>query len=114
MKKYISILILLLSCVILEAQTLSNENFIYTAVPQKAVKTADFNKLAKEEVIQNVTYFDGLGRPMQSVGIRAGIKSDGSVTDVITHIGYDDFGRLQNVKDKNDNILSENEYHYKN
>ena len=27
---------------------------------------------------------------------------------------YDSFGRLQNVKDKNGNILSENEYHYKN
>jgi YD repeat-containing protein len=26
---------------------------------------------------------------------------------------YDSFGRLQNVKDKNGNILSENEYHYR-
>lgn len=95
MKKYISILILLLSCVILEAQTLSDKNFIYSVAPQKAVNTADFNKLTKEEVIQNVTYFDGLGRPMQSVGIRAAIKSDGSVTDIITHIGYDDFGRQE-------------------
>jgi YD repeat-containing protein len=33
--------------------------------------------------------------------------------DTITYT-YDSFGRLQNVKDKNGNILSENEYHYKN
>jgi YD repeat-containing protein len=33
--------------------------------------------------------------------------------DKITY-NYDGFGRLQNVKDKNGNILSENEYHYKN
>lgn len=33
--------------------------------------------------------------------------------DVITYL-YDNFGRLQFVKDKSGNILSENEYHYKN
>lgn len=33
--------------------------------------------------------------------------------DTITYT-YDSFGRLQNVKDRDGNILSENEYHYKN
>lgn len=31
-----------------------------------------------------------------------------------TTYNYDGFGRLKNVKDKNGNILSENQYHYKN
>nr|WP_315203610.1 DUF6443 domain-containing protein [uncultured Flavobacterium sp.] len=96
MKKYKLILILilaLLSNLNNFAQTLSDENFIYTAAPQKAVKASSFNTLTKDEVIPSVTYFDGLGRPKQSVGIRAGVKSDGSATDIITHIGYDNFGR---------------------
>jgi hypothetical protein len=33
--------------------------------------------------------------------------------DVITY-HYDGFNRLEFVKDKNNNILSENKYHYKN
>lgn len=40
-----------------------------------------------------------------------------SITDTkgdTTTYNYDKFGRLQNIKDKNGNILSENEYHYKN
>ena len=32
--------------------------------------------------------------------------------DKITYI-YDDFNRLKEVRDKNNNILSENEYHYR-
>ncbi|MBC7410095.1 MAG: RHS repeat protein [Arcicella sp.] len=40
-----------------------------------------------------------------------------SITDPrgdVQYYSYDVFGRLQNVKDKDGNILSENEYHYKN
>ncbi len=40
-----------------------------------------------------------------------------SVTDFkgdVQYYNYDDFGRLKSVKDKNGNILSQNQYHYKN
>src|SRR5690606_40793816 len=37
----------------------------------------------------SVTYYDGLGRTIQSVGVRAGGQSQ----DIITPIVYDEFGR---------------------
>lgn len=49
---------------------LSDENYIYTIAPTKP--TTDLSTLASADKIETVTYFDGLGRPMQNVGIRAG------------------------------------------
>lgn len=73
MKKYIPILVLLLlSSVNSKAQILSNDNFIYTAAPQKAVQAANYNTLSASEINHSVTYFDGLGRPMQSIAIGQG------------------------------------------
>jgi len=45
--------------------------------------------LTNDNKIENTTYFDGLGRPKQSIGIRAG----GGRQDIITHVEYDQFGR---------------------
>ena len=73
MKKCIPILfLLLLSSLNSIAQTLSNDNFIYTAAPQRAVKAENYNSLAPSDLKQNITYFDGLGRPIQSVAIKQG------------------------------------------
>jgi RHS repeat-associated protein len=85
MKKYLSLLfLLLLSSVNMMAQTLSNENFIYTAVPQRAVQATNYNTLTPSEVNQSVTYFDGLGRPMQSIAIGQGAnKVNNSILDWI-------------------------------
>ncbi|QTE24564.1 DUF6443 domain-containing protein [Polaribacter cellanae] len=66
---------------------LSNENYIYTITPRKA--TTDVSGLSNDEKIENVTYFDGLGRAKQSIAIRAG----GQKQDIVTHIEYDAFGR---------------------
>ncbi|MBC2844626.1 DUF6443 domain-containing protein [Winogradskyella flava] len=66
---------------------LSNENYIYNITPR--IATGDVTTLSNAEKIESVTYFDGLGRPMQQVGIRAGGNSE----DIITHIDYDGFGR---------------------
>jgi RHS repeat-associated protein len=94
MKKYMPLLILLLfSSTNIMAQTFSDDNFIYTASPKKAVQSANFNTLTKDEINQNVTYFDGLGRPVQTIAIEQG----GNGADIITPIEYDGFGRQ--VKD---------------
>ena len=69
---------------------LSDENYIYNRTARKGVDNiTDFNDLENDEAIKSITYFDGLGRFKQSVGIRAG----GSSQDIVTHGEYDDHGR---------------------
>lgn len=71
------------------AQTLSNDNFVYTTSPKKAVQAAGLSSLTKDEMSQSVTYFDGLGRPVQTTAINQGING----ADIITPVEYDGFGR---------------------
>lgn len=46
-----------------------------------------------ENLIQQVTYFDGLGRPVQGVGIDQSPNETGNYKDIITYIEYDEYGR---------------------
>ncbi|WP_347052237.1 DUF6443 domain-containing protein, partial [Flavobacterium olei] len=89
-KKYIVLLLLLFFTVFSTVgQTFSDDNFIYTIAPKKAVQSANLNTLTKDEMNQNLTYFDGLGRPVQSRVIGQG----GNGEDLITSVEYDGFGR---------------------
>ncbi|MDC1324637.1 DUF6443 domain-containing protein, partial [Flavobacteriaceae bacterium] len=75
------------------AQTPS-ENYVKTTVPQVPVQTTSaVNNLSTDDTQESITYFDGLGRPKQNIGIRQSPTGK----DIITHIGYDAFGR----QDKN-------------
>jgi RHS repeat-associated protein len=69
----------------------SDLNYVHNITPR--IPTTDITTLNTDEKIESITYFDGLGRAAQQVGIRAGGNSE----DIITHIGYDEFGRQ--VKD---------------
>lgn len=96
MKKCIPILLVLLLLLTIQnsiAQALSNENFVYSAAPLKPVQAANYNTLTPSELKQSVTYFDGLGRPIQSNGMGQG----GNAFVIVTHMEYDGFGRQ--VKD---------------
>jgi len=95
MKKYISIIILLLLAIPgINAQTFSDDNFIYKAAPKKKVQSFNFSTLTKDEITQSVTYFDGLGRPVQTTAINQGDTNGGTTNiDIITPIEYDSFGR---------------------
>ncbi|WP_254519198.1 DUF6443 domain-containing protein [Aquimarina sp. Aq78] len=96
MKKQIIYILLLLMGVNLQAQVvLSDKNYVHTTVPQvgmtiaqmEAVNCTNINDIDK--TIESVTYFDGLGRPIQQRAIKA--SKDGK--DIVTHMGYDDYGR---------------------
>lgn len=90
MKKYILLFILLFWVSLsIKAQTFSDDNFVYKAEPKKAVQTGNYNTLTKDDINQSVTFFDGLGRPVQTTAIGQG----GNNTDIITPIEYDEFGR---------------------
>ncbi|WP_348702605.1 DUF6443 domain-containing protein [Tenacibaculum sp. 190524A02b] len=67
---------------------ISNKNYIYTITPQKAV--LNINELTEnKDAIENVTYFDGLGRPEQAINI----EESSTEKDIVTHITYDTSGR---------------------
>ncbi|KRB56692.1 DUF6443 domain-containing protein [Flavobacterium sp. Root186] len=66
----------------------SNENYIFTRTFQTPM-TSTSGILNNKDVIESIGYFDGLGRPVQNIAIKA---SPGK-QDIVTHIGYDGFGR---------------------
>ncbi|WP_374172974.1 DUF6443 domain-containing protein [Flavobacterium tructae] len=90
MKKYIPLLILVFLIAFgARAQTFSDDNFIYVLAPKKPVQTANLNTLTKDEKNHSITYFDGIGRPVQTIAIGQG----GDGQDIITPVEYDVFGR---------------------
>ncbi|MFY7671033.1 DUF6443 domain-containing protein [Tenacibaculum sp. MEBiC06402] len=67
---------------------LSNENYVYKIVPQKAVTTIT-QLTQNKDAIKSVVYYDGLGRTKQSIAI----KQSSNEKDIVTHVGYDELGR---------------------
>ncbi|OED39970.1 hypothetical protein AB832_03755, partial [Flavobacteriaceae bacterium (ex Bugula neritina AB1)] len=66
------------------------QNYIFTRAYQTEMTTPGGIKNNKD-VIESVTYFDGLGRPMQQIGI----KASNSKQDIVTFIDYDEYGRQE-------------------
>ncbi|MCP9201291.1 DUF6443 domain-containing protein [Gramella sp. GC03-9] len=67
-----------------DALSLSNtENYVFTRTYQN--ENGDVT-----DAIEQVTYFDGLGRPKQQVGIGHGNEA---CKDLVTHVAYDQYGR---------------------
>lgn len=69
---------------------LSNGNFVFTRKYQTALKSID--EIANNaDVLESVIYHDGLGRPIQSIAIKASPDK----TDIISHTVYDNIGRQE-------------------
>lgn len=86
--KLFCVLFLLPFSIFSQTQT---ENYVKTTVlkvptSQGAVDTTD-----PHNAVIEVTYFDGLGRPIQKIAH----KQSGTGNDLVTHIEYDAFGRQQ-------------------
>lgn len=65
-----------------------NKNYVHTVVP--LIPVTDLSQISNEnDKLEGVTYFDGLSRGIQSVGVRSG----GQKQDIKTPLLYDEFSR---------------------
>ncbi|MCJ8208076.1 DUF6443 domain-containing protein [Mucilaginibacter sp. RS28] len=80
----------LAQCVVMNTALSNNQNYIVVYEPQTAGLTnpADPNN-STCDVKATVNYFDGLGRPLQTVEI----KASPTFRDIVTPVAYDSFGR---------------------
>jgi Domain of unknown function (DUF6443) len=88
---HIAVVALFFITAITQAQvgiTPSNENYIFTRSYQIPMASPSGITTSKD-VQESITYFDGLGRPMQNIAIKASPLSQ----DIVTHITYDPLGR---------------------
>ena len=68
----------------------SNQNYVLSRVYKTPTETSN-GSFEPSEVKVNVTYFDGLGRPIQKIAN----KQANNGKDISTHIEYDELGRQQ-------------------
>jgi hypothetical protein len=66
----------------------ANQNYIITSVPREKF-TALSGSFTTCDLMQTVEYFDGLGRPLQTVQV----KGSPSGKDIVQPVVYDEFGR---------------------
>ncbi len=67
----------------------TDENYIHTVIPQIEITDEDIFDRNTDCIINQVSYFDGLGRPLQNISVSA----SPSVMDIIQLVVYDDYGR---------------------
>ncbi|QBZ98881.1 DUF6443 domain-containing protein [Flavobacterium sangjuense] len=86
MKKIIVFISIVVPFIVLGQST--DQNYVKSTVYKTPTDRSILNPIP-EQVTQNVTYFDGLGRPIQKIAHKQSGKGD----DIVTHIEYDAFGR---------------------
>lgn len=67
-----------------------NYNYIYEEILQVAALEGMYNNVSDNQKIRNITFFDGLGREVQSRAIGASPLGK----DIVSHIEYDNLGRI--------------------
>ncbi len=102
-------------------QAFGNENYIHTVTytEEFTQSQVDGNVPNDQQKVETINYFDGLGRPKQSIGIGQSPLQN----DIVTHMEYDDLGRqtkeylsyasTTNTGSFHSNALSETKSYYK-
>lgn len=86
MKKLLFLLILFPALVLAQS---TDQNYVKSISYKKPTSAGAFDASNPANAVVQVSYFDGLGRPIQQVAH----KQSNSGKDIITHIEYDAFGR---------------------
>ncbi|WP_374173550.1 DUF6443 domain-containing protein [Flavobacterium tructae] len=68
--------------------TFSDENYVFSRIYQNPLKNSS-EIASNKDVLEKITYYDELGRPMQSIAI----KASPTYKDIVTPIEYDKHGR---------------------
>lgn len=68
-----------------------DENYVHSTTYKTPYKEHELSSVSVNNKLEQTTYYDALGRPKQTVAIRAG----GTKKDIITHIEYDTQGRKE-------------------
>ncbi len=75
-----------------ESDMLTGDNYVYSRTYQEPSNTQIDPGFFTENdsLIQSITYFDGLGRAIQQIGL----DHSPNKNDIVSHMAYDDFGRM--------------------
>lgn len=76
-------------CQLLTNSFSQNQNYIITSTPRTAMSSFSTSGKTACDLMQTVQYFDGLGRPLQTVQV----KGSTAGKDVVQPFAYDQFGR---------------------
>jgi RHS repeat-associated protein len=71
------------------AAPFGNENYIHNTVYLQPFSLGQENTAQNSQKTESITYFDGLGRAIQQIGIRQSPLEK----DIVTHLEYDNLGR---------------------
>ena len=83
LQNILSLLVLVLGLDLYQSQLTTSENYVYSKTHLSAPDDP------QQKSAETVAYFDGLGRPKQTISIKGNPQGN----DVVTHIEYDGFGR---------------------
>jgi len=87
MKKLLFSIALALPILVIGQTT--TENFVKTTSYKIAKSVSDTTAVLPSDKIEQINYYDGLGRPIQTVSAKAG----GNKQNIVQYIEYDEFGR---------------------
>ncbi|MEX0274708.1 MAG: DUF6443 domain-containing protein, partial [Flavobacteriaceae bacterium] len=72
----------------------TGENFAYTRTYQAPRSSATSFFTQDNALIQHITYYDDIGRPIQQIGLEQSPELNSEKKDIVSQIKYDGYGRM--------------------